>query len=117
MKRSVSEIKNTQTEYCSNKCYLEAVKGNNSYEGDYGENCMETRNRIVRRDEHKCQRCGVEHDERYDKVDLEVHHLKPVEEFDTPEEANKRSNLVTLCETCHRIIHHIQGGDNPELVI
>jgi DEAD/DEAH box helicase domain-containing protein len=31
-----------------------------------------------------------------------VHHKKPFREFGSPEEANKLSNLITLCPTCHR---------------
>jgi predicted HNH restriction endonuclease len=30
-----------------------------------------------------------------------VHHITPIRDFDTPEEANTLDNLITLCEPCH----------------
>jgi len=35
--------------------------------------------------------------------ELHVHHIKPIREFDEPEEANVLSNLVTLCHEHHNI--------------
>jgi 5-methylcytosine-specific restriction endonuclease McrA len=46
--------------------------------------------RIKRRDGWRCTECGS-------TVDLEVHHRIPLADGGT----DRRSNLVTLCATCH----------------
>jgi hypothetical protein len=34
---------------------------------------------------------------------LPIHHIKPFREFKTPTEANVRTNLIGLCQSCHMI--------------
>jgi len=50
---------------------------------------------IIKRDGGECQYCSTEEG-------LEVHHLRPKREFDSPSKANHPANLVTLCTDCHR---------------
>ena len=50
----------------------------------------------LRRDEHRCQRCG-----RLSGI-LEVHHLKPVRNGGAPYDL---ANLETLCRECHLRLH------------
>ena len=66
---------------------------------DYGKNWRQVRRRARKRDAHTCQICGHEWSEGERKLD--VHHITPVRLFDSPEDADKLDNLVTLCRTCH----------------
>jgi DEAD/DEAH box helicase domain-containing protein len=64
----------------------------------YGAGWGIIRQRVRERDDYRCQNCGLleatrEHD---------VHHKIPFRTFASAEEANKLSNLVTLCPACHR---------------
>lgn len=59
-----------------------------------------------RRDNHKCQHCGV--GEKNLGIKLHVHHITPFRLFgyirnqnDHYEEANRLTNLITLCPSCH----------------
>jgi 5-methylcytosine-specific restriction endonuclease McrA len=54
-----------------------------------------TLKRLFQRDGYRCQQCGADHK-------LSCHHVKPkhaggLDDLD---------NLVTLCEVCHRELHH-----------
>lgn len=61
----------------------------------HGPTWYSSRRRALNRDGHTCQQCGaVEH--------LHVHHVIPGRLFANTEHANDLSNLVTLCEHCHR---------------
>lgn len=61
-------------------------------------------------DNHECQDCGVLEEEYYRSLD--VHHLKPKEEFLGENDnvdwdaANHSDNLVSLCQSCHLKRHH-----------
>jgi hypothetical protein len=52
----------------------------------------EFRQKILERDNHKCQECGSSYR-------LQVHHLKPKSKY--PELIMEPSNCITLCITCH----------------
>ena len=41
-----------------------------------------------------------EHKDKYGR-EPDVHHIEPIESFDTFEQANDESNLVMLCRDCH----------------
>ena len=65
---------------------------------NYGPNWPRQRNQARARDGYRCQLCGLpEQDHQHD-----VHHKIPFRQFDSYETANRLSNLVTLCRTCHR---------------
>ena len=73
---------------------------------NYGSNWIEQRKRTLERDGYECRRCGItrsEHNEKYG-MDLDVHHKQPIREYDTPEDANELSNLITLCRPCHTTV-------------
>jgi len=57
------------------------------------------RYKALKRDNWTCQDCGT----NLSKENAEVHHLKRVTDFNNPEEANKMSNLVSLCGMCHKV--------------
>jgi len=63
---------------------------------DYGDNWEEQRQKALERDSHTCQGCGDT------SATMHVHHIKPLRTFETPEDANVLSNLVTYCPPCHR---------------
>lgn len=66
---------------------------------DYGSNWEHIRQSILLRDGYRCSLCGRE---QAAGVKLQVHHKKPFRTFSDRTLANQPSNLVTLCEQCHR---------------
>lgn len=74
------------------------------YENYYGSNWNRKRSEALERDSFECLVCGMvpeEHHDRYNRG-LDVHHIRPVQTFDEPEDANTLDNLVTLCDRCHK---------------
>lgn len=75
---------------------------------------------VISRDLATCQHCGVK------DVELHAHHIKGYKEF--PELRWELSNGITLCYSCHWLVHSASnangvnsgelasrnGGDNPE---
>jgi len=55
---------------------------------------------ILKRDNYKCQKCGVGHIKGNKIV---VHHIKGWAEY--RELRFEPTNLLTICEKCHKIIH------------
>jgi len=80
----------------------------NKDEVSYGPGWMDIAAQVRERDNHSCQRCGMENSEHIEKYGngLTVHHIKPLKQFKEGEEidyseANDTSNLITLCYICH----------------
>lgn len=69
------------------------------------ESWRETREGVLDRDDHSCRHCGVGEQVAHR---LEVHHILPVEEGG----GDNRSNLLTLCERCHKAIHRLHSGES-----
>jgi len=65
---------------------------------DYGPNWEAQRRRTRARDSYQCRNCGIPEDSR----SHDVHHKVPFRSFASYEQANRLSNLVTLCPACHR---------------
>jgi 5-methylcytosine-specific restriction endonuclease McrA len=64
-----------------------------------------------KRDDYKCQRCGISQKKLGRKLD--VHHITPFRTFgyikdenDNYKKANQLSNLITLCSECHKSVEH-----------
>jgi predicted HNH restriction endonuclease len=72
----------------------------------YGEDCQSIRTDILSRDVGRCQRCGIPENEHQDRfgTGLHVHHQIPLRKFEDLENANRQSNLTTLCARCHRFV-------------
>ena len=77
----------------------------------YGENWWRARAAALKRDNHTCQRCGF-HGKGLGKGrrTVFVHHKRKIKLFVNLKEqsfdniaANDLSNLVTLCNICHRV--------------
>ncbi len=65
---------------------------------DYGPNWPAQRRQARARDGYVCQMCGApERGQAH-----HVHHKIPFRRFSSYREANRLSNLITLCPTCHR---------------
>lgn len=78
----------------------------------YGDNWHEMRRAALERDGYVCQKCGKiqsEHEQEH-SFGLDVHHMEPLADFGTPEEANELDNLITVCRSCHNEIE--AGGDD-----
>lgn len=75
---------------------------NKSYRGSDWTEIAES---IRKRDKYQCCDCGLTHQQHLDKWGkiLEVHHKIPFHEFTDHRKANAKSNLVTLCKSCHMI--------------
>ena len=73
----------------------------NKEENTYNKGWSKARREALDRDSHECQQCGVNASE-FDH-DLDVHHKKPVREFEIPSDAHYLENLVSLCRKCHMI--------------
>lgn len=66
----------------------------------YGSGWLRTRELVRARDNYRCQVCGIgEQGQAH-----HVHHKQPFREFDSPEDANQLSNLITVCPSCHQKI-------------
>lgn len=80
--------------------------------GHRGSNWARIRSEIRKRDKFTCQDCGVTEAETGKSHD--VHHLFPFRQFGPDNQnANKSSNLVTLCRSCHRNADLQWAKDNP----
>lgn len=76
---------------------------------DYGKGWNALKQTIRKRDQYRCQHCGLNESEK----PFDVHHIIPLRRFDNAEQANDPANLVTLCARCHRLAEqqvHIQSG-------
>lgn len=57
-----------------------------------------------KRDKYTCQSCSKSQLENGRKLD--VHHIKAYHDINNSAKANRLSNLVTLCKSCHHIEEH-----------
>lgn len=69
----------------------------------YGPNWRSQRRNARRRDGYRCRNCGVSEDQL--GCQLDVHHIRPFRNFglELYDEANKLSNLISLCKGCHAL--------------
>lgn len=74
----------------------------------YGRNWNQQRRAARRRDRYTCQRCGITEAELGHALD--VHHIRRFKDFDDYREANKVSNLVSLCTKCHMWVEYHEPG-------
>lgn len=112
MERYPSHILNNAV--CSERCLSDLIskqlsgKNNPNWENGkekyYGPNWEKIREKVIQRDDEKCQCCNMGRDECAERFgcDLHVHHIKRLKSFDNVENANRLSNLQTLCPSCHK---------------
>lgn len=111
-------LKTRKSRFCSRVCYAEGMsrerqgENNVNYRGGTvryrGRNWSKQKRAAMKRDNYKCQICGV-NVKSLRKWGYAVHHIKPYREFDGDyKAANQLSNLITLCRHCHGKVEH--GG-------
>lgn len=103
--------------FCSMECHREyqsihqVGKNHHHYAGgrttEYGPNWQRQRRKAISRDNGTCQRCGVTRS-KLDR-DIHVHHIEPRKTFMSGanfdyESANKLTNLICLCGSCHQTV-------------
>lgn len=78
-----------------------------SYKGGHskkmGANYHKNKEKVRERDNNTCQVCGTK---QKNTTQMHTHHIKPRREFNDMVEANKTSNLITLCCVCHPKVEH-----------
>ncbi|RKY63810.1 MAG: hypothetical protein DRQ14_01400 [Candidatus Latescibacterota bacterium] len=67
--------------------------------------------RARKRDRYTCRICGVTEKELGRKLD--VHHILPFGWFKDPRDANRLSNLISVCPSCHRKLEAETVKDLP----
>ena len=120
-KRKPCEVK-ADRNYCSYECMGEHYSESGLFSGEnsptwqggeidyYGKNWRSQRRKARERDNFTCQDCKITENEY--GMEMSVHHKIRFRKFDGDYlKANKLSNLVCVCEPCHRIRHSKEIGE------
>jgi HNH endonuclease len=67
----------------------------------YGRRWRSLRRSAWARDNETCRRCGLHRKRKPD-----VHHIKPVSQFENIDDAHTLDNVVCLCQKCHHFCEH-----------
>lgn len=105
--RTSSSIPSNKRHFCSKRCNQRRFAFENG--NRYGSDWTTWRKRCIERDLHTCQKCGKK---EFEKYELNVHHIIPIEEFNSPKEANYIENLLVLCFGCHMSVHRPENQPN-----
>lgn len=94
--------------YCSRECLVATVRNPNRHHDRipyYGANWYHQREAARKRDDYTCQACGKA---PRDLSEIQCHHIVHFDIFgiERYKEANRLSNLITLCRSCHRHVHN-----------
>lgn len=98
-------VKRSRHHLCSRRCMHEFFKGerNPQWRGgsdpNRGAGWLKLAEEVRVRDGHKCVLCGKTQAENGQK--LSVDHIIPWRQFEIPEKANAKTNLVSTCRRCH----------------
>lgn len=115
-----SRVERAGVRFCSQECHGDWISENRHGEDHhrwkggevkYGGRWWYVRRRARERDDRTCQNCGTTKRELGRHPD--VHHVKPICEFENPQDAHTINNVVSLCPTCHHRIEH-GSADLPE---
>jgi 5-methylcytosine-specific restriction endonuclease McrA len=98
------ERQNGPQKYCKRSCFHAHGQKRGHEAPDYvggpktyrGRGWLEARAKVVADQSGNCADCGVHVGAR-----IAVHHITPFRCFPSAAEANQRSNLVGLCQSCH----------------
>lgn len=103
---------------CKNKFHSKQMSGSNNPNWQHGQSDTHIygpewdsiRKCVLERDEYECSICGLSNDahRRSYRGELEIHHIRPIAEFTSHEQANQTENLISLCSRCHGKVEH--GG-------
>lgn len=104
-------LRNQEHLFCDRKCFASWKSENwngaanpcwrGGHPPYYGDNWLRQAREARRRDGHVCQFCDVSENDL--RRALNVHHIKPFRLFgiDNYKQANKLTNLISLCDKCH----------------
>lgn len=126
--RAKEKAKRYRRDFCSRECYTHFQSESGLWAGEnhprwkggtkgrYGPSWAEARTAALERDNHTCQKCGVEenvHKESHPQGrGLDVHHVRRVESFRGEggeinwTAAHDLDNLLTVCQSCHGVLEH-----------
>lgn len=114
-------FRSAESSFCSKGCQHEWQKENwtgengpnwkGGWEKYYGAGWQEFRREIREYYNHTCQECGEECQHKHH----DVHHIKPIREFDAVENAHFKQNVVLLCESCHKRIEVLTTDEQRQL--
>lgn len=101
------EKQNGPQRFCSRECFANSgvFVGESSPcwvggpQTSRGRSWPSARARVVREQEGACARCNA-----LVGKSLAVHHIRPFRLFASSDEANVRTNLIGLCQSCHMIV-------------
>lgn len=96
----------TYRKHCSQDCYSQSMMVDaKKFPYDKSE-WRKIRSEIILRDDEKCSSCSMTREEHRQTfgVDLHVHHIQPIRTYNDTKNAHSKSNLITLCASCHRKI-------------
>lgn len=115
LKRRPYRVRESKNFFCDFECLgkwrSENKSGENHprWEGgksiQYGKNWEKNREKRLEKDNYSCQICGMTNQESIEEygTGLHIHHKKKFSKFKNSAEANKVSNLVSLCRECHNL--------------
>lgn len=79
--------------------------GESNYDSDtrYRPPFEENRDRVIVRDDFRCQFCGMDYNRHLEEYgcELHVHHITPPEVIEDNQLAQSLCNLITVCNGCH----------------
>jgi len=113
-------IEEGKGKFCSKECFDEwwsEPTNHPNWKGDktkYGytsrKKWKQVREEVLQRDNYRCQYCGRTLSENFKEFgeSINVHHIEPFKETKTHE----KSNLITLCSSCHGKQHGSESYDN-----
>lgn len=108
---TLAVVKRGGGKYCSKTCMGLSKRGENhpfwrGGQSKYrGPNWTQQRKLAYNRDNGECKYCGKK--PKIGERKFQVHHIKPFREFNGDYlSANRLTNLITLCQLCHRKAEH-----------
>lgn len=131
LQREPNQVERNDNHFCDHVCYGAWLSAHNAGENSpswkggwksyYGPNWLGQRKKARQRDKNTCQHCGIT--ERKLGKRLDVHHIRPFREFgyvvgenENYRQANRLSNLISLCPSCHQQVEHGKVPIQPMLV-
>lgn len=85
---------------------------------EYGEDWDEVREHALWAAGRECEVCGVDDDSHRSAHGhgLHVHHIRPLDEFDSPAEANRPGNLAVVCKAHHDELERLPASEQRNIL-
>lgn len=131
LRRGKDVLRKRHRHFCNHECYgnwmsahqtgINSPSWRGGWQSYYGPNWHNQRKKALERDGHKCQICGKSRIILGKEPD--VHHIRSFREYGyIPDEnenyrqANRLSNLISLCPSCHHQAEHGKVAFQPKLL-